>query len=532
MRPAVLATLGAMALVLLIACANVAALVLGQVDARSAELALRRALGANRGRLTQQLAIETMLITLAAGALGAAFAWSGFRVLAHALPLGPWTESATPDGTVFVTAMGIAVVSALLVVLVPAASLWRGDVRDALRSPRTGQVGGRGGRLEGALVVAEVALAVLIATGAALLARSVSNLYALDPGVRAEGVGVVDATLPSGMGRERSRAIIGQLAAALAELPGVRSAGTTQTLPLRGGGYNLPISIEGVPDTQGMSTEYRMVTPGYLESAGFVLLEGRTIAETDGPDAERIVVINEALAQMYFPGVDPIGQRLGGDIGSFARVVGVVASAAERNLTDDAVPVRYVPIAQMPWVDPPQSLVFYTEPGIEPVTLLNAARRTVEATAPGVAVRETTTMSRVLDNAVGPARQVRSLLFLFTGLALALGAVGVYGIMAHFVARRRRDWAIRMALGLSSLRAVAGVVGRGALLVAAGIGVGMLAAAGLARLLSSFLYGVRVIDPAAFAAAGVALFAVGLMAGLVPALRVVTTDLVAVLREQ
>lgn len=532
MRPALLATLGAMALVLLIACANVSALVLAQVDARSVELALRRALGANRRRLTQQLVVETMLLAFAAGVTGAGFAAGGFRVLAHALPLGAWTETATPDWTVFTSAMGIAIVAALLVVLVSTASLGRGDLHDQLRGTRTGQVDGRGGRLEGALVVAEVALAVLIATGAALLARSVSNLYALDPGVRTEGVGVVDVTLPGGIGRGRQTATLERLAAALSALPGVRSAGTSQTLPLRGGGYNLTISIEGGPDAEGMSTEYRMITPGYLESAGLELLAGRAIAATDGSGAERVVVINQALADTYFAGVDPIGQRVGGDIGSFARVIGVVGNAAERGLTDDPVPVRYVPLAQMTWVDPPQSLVFRMEPGIDAVALLSAARLEVGAVAPGVAVRETTTMSRLLDAAIGPARQVRSLLFLLTGLALGLGAVGVYGIMAHFVGRRRRDWAIRMALGLSSMRAVAEVVGRGASLVAAGIGLGLVAAAALARLLSSFLYGVDAIDPVAFTAAAAALLAVGLLAALVPARRVATTDLAIVLREQ
>ena len=203
MRPALLATLGAMALILLIACANVAALMLGQVDARSVEFAVRSALGANRQRLTQPLIVEALLIATAAGALGAALAWGGFTVVTRALPLGAWAESAAPDWRVFASAMAIAVAAALLVILVPTVSLYRGDLRGVLSSARTGGIEGRGGRLENGLVIAEVALAVMIAAGAALLARSVANLYAVDPGVRTEGVAVVDVMLGGTLNRAR-----------------------------------------------------------------------------------------------------------------------------------------------------------------------------------------------------------------------------------------------------------------------------------------------------------------------------------------
>jgi predicted permease len=525
MRPALLATLGAMALILLIACANVSALMLLQVDARSAELAVRLALGANRGRLAQQLVVEASLIASAAGLLGTALAWAGFRLLARALPLGAWAEVSAPDWTVFAFAMAIAIAAALLVVLVPTIALRRGDLRDALARARTGGLQGRGARLENGLVVAEVALAVLIAAGAALLARSVANLYALDPGVRTSEVGVLDVTI-----RERQRQTVAELTAALAELPGVRSVAAAQKLPLRDGGYNLPMQIEGQANAQ-LTTEYRIVTAGYLETMGIALRQGRTITQTDRRDTERVVVINEALARKHFPDVNPIGQRIGDNAGEFARVIGVVANATERRLIDGAEPVRYVALAQMPWVDEVQSLVLHTESGADPAALLDAARRAVERVAPGVAVRAVTTMSRVRDTAVGPARQVMSLLSLLTALALTLGAVGIYGVIAHFAARRRRDWAIRIALGLPGARVVTHVLGHGALLMAMGIGIGVLAAAVLARLLSSFLYGVQAIDPIAFAVAGVALLIVGLLAAFGPAWRAGTTDPAIVLRE-
>jgi predicted permease len=516
-----------MGLILLIACANVAALMLGQVDARASELAVRSALGANRRRLTQQLVAEALLVAAAAGALGAGLATAGFRVVARALPLGAWGEAAAPDWTVFASAMAIALIASLLVAVVPTVSLWRGHARGALARARTGGLEGRGGRLENGLVVAEVALAVLVASGAALLARSVTNLYAIDPGVRTEDVAVVDVML----GRGQRRAI-DELTAALVALPGVRAAAVAQTLPLRGGGYNHPLEVERRPELRGMTTEFRVVTAGYLELMGFALRAGRTIGESDRHDTEPVVVINEALARAYFAGVDPIGERLGDGInGRFVRVVGVVANAAERRLTDGAVPARYVPVAQMPWVDQPQSLVIRAAPGVDPGALLDAARHTVERVVPGVAVRSVTTMSRVLDGAVGPARQVMALLSLLTALALTLGAVGIYGVIAHFAARRQRDWAIRVALGLPGARVVSHILGHGAALVAAGVGIGVAAAAALARLLASFLYGVGALDPLAFAAAAAALLVVGLLAALVPARRAGRVDPAVALRE-
>jgi putative ABC transport system permease protein len=532
MRPALFATLGAMALILLIGCANVAALVLGQVDARSTEFAVRSALGAKRLRLAQQLIVEVLLVAAGAGALGAALAWAGFTVISNALPLGAWAESAAPDWHVFASAMLIAVAASLLVMLVPVISLYHGDLRGLLSGIRTGGIHSRGGRLENSLVIVQVALAVMIAAGATLLARSVANLYAVEPGVRTDGVAVVDLVLRGGGNRVRHEQALTELLSALRALPGVHSVGAAQQLPLRDGGYRMGLTIPERPEIKPLATEYRIVTPGYLESMGIDVRHGRTINNIDRQATERVVVINEAFAQQHFPGIDPLGKLVSEDAAAPSRIVGVVANAAEKRLIDPAEPVRYVALAQMPWMDEAQSLVLRAMPGADETSLLEAARRTIARVVPGAAVQQTTTMRRVLDAAIGPARQVVMLLSLMTALSLILGAIGVYGVIAHYAARRRRDWAIRVALGLPGSRVISHVVGHGALLVTAGIVVGGAGAAMLTRLLSSFLYGVSAIDPIAFVTAGAALLAVGTVAALLPAWRAGTADPLIALREQ
>ena len=532
MQPALLATLAATALILVIGCANVAALVLGQVDARSLEFAVRSAIGAQRRRLAQQLIVEVLVVAAAAGMLGAGLAWMGFTIVTNALPLGAWASDA-PDWRVFGTAMAIAVASAVLVVLVPLFSLYRGDLRSVLSGARTGGIQGRGGRLESALVVAQVALAVMIAAGAALLVRSVANMYAVEPGVRVDGVAVVDMMFEGTLDRASRESAVNELERLLRELPGVASVGTTQTLPLRGGGYRAGLHIDERPELGDAATEYRIVTPGYLESLGFALVRGRLISNDDRMTAERVVVINEAFARTYFPGVDPLGRSIGGDGGPRpSRIVGVVSDAVEKGLTEPAEPVRYVPLAQVLWMDDYRSIVLRTAPAVAETSLLEEVRRTIARVAPSAVVQQTTTMRRVLDTAVGPARQVVVLLSLLTALALILGAVGVYGVMTHFATRRRRDWAIRVAIGLPGSRVITDILGHGAMLVSAGIVAGIASAAMLTRLLASFLFDVSVLDPIAFATAGAALFGVGLAAALVPALRAGMADPLEALREQ
>ena len=537
MKPAVAATFVAMALILLIACVNVAALMLGQVEGRASELAVRSALGATHGRITQQLVIEALLLGVIAGVVGGGAAAGGFRILAQALPIGAWADAATFDWTMFVVALAIAITAVLLVALVPTMALWRGGLRGALSGGRTGGLQGRGGKLERSLVVAEVALAMLIASGAALLVRSVQNLYAIDPGIDTRGVAVVDIVTSATMNGNARVEAINRIMVELEQLPGVKSVASSMKIPLRGGGNSFGIGLEGQPPVDGASpfTYFRIVTPRYFETMGIRVVQGQNFTGNeiwDVPaDGEMAVIINEALAKQYFPDQNPVGRRLLGGFGVPQRIIGVVSNVSEGALTDEKEPVRYY-IQQQALFGNAVSIVLKMQRPQDAEAILDDARRTVHRVSPEFAVQGTTTMQRVFDHAIGPARQIMTLLSLLSGLALLLGAVGIYGVIAHFAARRQRDWAIRVALGLPGTRVMTHIVRQGVTLAIVGVVIGALGAAALTRLLSSFLHGVSSVDPVAFAAASVALLVIGAAAAFVPARRAGLTDPASVLREQ
>lgn len=482
MRPSLLAALAAMGVILLIACATLAALMLGQVDARAAETAVRAALGANRQRLVQQLVIESMLVGLLAGAAGAALAVAGFEVLLRSLPLGALAETARLDWTVFWTSMIGALVAAVGVAFIPSLAMWRSSaLQSTMARARTSGVGRRGGRLEGGLVIAQMALAVLLAAGAGLLIRSVANLRAIDPGVAVAGVVVVDATMPTRLTAAERRQAIDAVLPLLRALPGVTAVAAGQKLPLRGIGDNWGIGILGQPDLGGATTAFRMVTRDYFAALGTPVVRGRSFGPSDREGSPRVVIVNEALAAKFFPGEDPLGRTLQTFDETGERIIGVVRNIAEAGLTDPFGPARYRLYDHVPPVSHQVSFVLRTDEG-QVAPLLDAARATI-ARDGRLAVQQTTTMANIFNLATGPAGQVIRLLSLLAGLALVLGAVGIYGVISHYVSRRSRDCGIRIALGQQPSRVVRQVVGRGAALVAAGSAIGVATALVLTRLL-------------------------------------------------
>jgi putative ABC transport system permease protein len=363
------------------------------------------------------------------------------------------------------------------------------------------------------------------------LIRSVANLRKIDPGVNVAALGVLDATMPTQLNTEARRRAILDSIPVLRAVPGVRAVAASQKLPLRGSGDNWGLRIAGRPDLDGSTTAFRMVTHDYFQTLGIELRKGRTFEPTDRAATERVVVVNEALAAKYFGSEDPIGRVLMtfGDTGE--RIIGVVENAAEADLTDAPVPARYILYDQLPTVWNEVSFVIRAEAPAQLPAALQAARAALRRDAPQLAIRKVDTMNAVLQTAIGPAGQLATLLTLLAGLALILGAVGVYGVIGHFVSRRTRDYGVYIALGLEPRRIVVQVVKKGLALVAAGAVIGIVSAVLLTGLLSSLLYGVTAADPIALVGAVAALLIVGALAALIPGWRASNTDPAVVLRQ-
>jgi ABC-type antimicrobial peptide transport system permease subunit len=358
------------------------------------------------------------------------------------------------------------------------------------------------------------------------------NLYAVDPGVDTGSVAVIDALAGNGTPAE-TRISVERMVTELSGLPGVTSAAGAMKIPLTGRGNSMGLLIPGRPEIKDVTTYFRVGTVDYLPTMGARITQGRNFTTADkvqGPEVA--VIINETMARRFFPEDDPIGKVLEGGWGVKERVIGVAQDVAEGQLTDAPSLTRYYLAGTVPWFIPSATLVVRTHAGTDPAAILESARRAVQRAAPSFAVSRTTTMARILDDAVGPARQIMSLLSLLAGLALVLAAIGIYGVIAHFVSRRKRDWAIRVALGLSGGQVVAQVVKQGVVLAALGILFGTAATMVLSRLLTTLLYGVSTVDPIAFAAAGLGLLAIGTGAAFIPARRAGMTDPALVLREQ
>jgi predicted permease len=533
-RPGLVATLVAMTLIFLIACVNVATLMLGQVGARSTELAVRAAIGAGRQRLVQQLTIESVMLGIAAGAVGALLAVAGFRVLVRSLPLGELAETVEIDWTLFWASTLAALAAATLIGLISTTAMVRSNLQRSLATTRTGGVSARGGRLESSLVVAQIALAVLLAAGAGLLIRSAANLRGIDVGVDLDTIAVIDVTAPAQMDAEQRRQAYLAVLPSLREVFGAQAAAATQRLPLRGSSDNWGVSVPGRPELDDTSTFMRVVTPEYFQTMGIGVRQGRGFVPTDADSPRRVVVINEAMAAKYFPGENPVGRIVNtGFDEQGEQVIGVVENVAEGELTDMAAPARYMLYPHVGnGVLPGATFVLRAASPSDVPALLQAARSAIQRGAPQLAVNETTTMQAVFDRAMGPTGQVVTLVTLLATLALVLGAVGVYGAMSHFVSRRTRDYGICISLGLLPAQVLLQVVRRGTMMVLAGGLLGVVAALMLTRLLASLLYDVAATDPLTLTTAVAVLVLIGALAAFIPARRASRTDPAVVLRQQ
>ena len=551
-RPALLILLGAVGLVLAIACANVANLMVVRGESRRHEIALRAAVGASRFQLLRQLLIESLLLAALGGVAGGILAtW------AHSLFLGllpreiPRLSEVALDGNVLIFGAAVALATGLLAGFLPAIRTSGADLGAALRAGRGSAHGRRGGRLRSGLVVSEVALAMVLVICAGLLIRSFWKLQGVDPGYHTDGVLTLRLELPGSAYPEDSdvASFYERLRHTLAALPGVESVGAVTHLPLatgRGDWNFYPDDRVIAPGERSPRGDWQIVTPGYFETLGITVREGRGLEERDAAGAPPVLIVNQSLAEKYWPGGSPVGvrARLGGnDDNPHATIVGVVADIRYEGLDREAVPEIYIPHAQAPHVmgrGPARALTLLlrtTSPRrgadeTRPEALIPAARAEIAALDDDLPVADLRTLAQVRSGSMALSRVSMALLSGFAVLALALGAVGIFGVISYLVARRTREIGVRMALGARRQNVVGLVVGAGMRLALAGLAVGLVAAFALTRLLGSLLYAVAPADPVTYVTVAVMLALVAFCASYLPARRASGIDPIEALREE
>jgi putative ABC transport system permease protein len=535
-RPVLLILLGAVGLLLLIACANLANLLLARAATREKEIAIRGALGAGRGRIVRQLVTESLVLAMAGGALGLILASYGVQAMRAVVPdMFPMLQHMSVDLRVLAFTLGISIATGLLFGLVPA---WRSshtDLNTTLKeSASRSEGGGSSHRIRSFLLASEVALAVLLSVSAGLLLRSFVRVMAVDPGVRTANVLTMNLSLPdSRYDSPLKRATFYKsLTERLETLPGIRSAGAVMFLPLRVSILSFRIGVNSfviqgrppVPQDQRPQADYRIATPGYFGTMGIALRQGRLLDPHDDLNAKRVALVNEAMVRKHFAHENPLGQHL--VMGEPTEIVGVVADAKMYGLDAPVEPAVYVPHMQHPAV----SMGVAVRTAGDPTAMGSAVRREIlklDAEQPISSVR---TMEDVLSDSLMLRRATMLMLIVFALLALTLATVGIYGLTAYSVSRRTHEIGLRVALGASRPQILRLVVGRGLVTSIIGAAIGVGAAFLLTRGLSGMLYGVTATDPLVFAGVPLLLIAVSIVASYVPARKATTIDPLVALR--
>jgi putative ABC transport system permease protein len=529
--------LAAVGFLLLMACANVANLLLERGAGRKKEIAVRVALGASGWRIAAQLLLESLLLSLAGGALGVGLARAAVALLARFGPANiPGLAQAAVDARMLLFALACSLASGLLFGAVPALQARSANLSAALTDGGRGGTMGRAGRaLRNGLVVFEMALAVVVLIGAGLLMRSFVRLRAVDPGFRSAGLLTFRLSNLGGAGArpEQRAALLGQLRERIGALPGVRGVAAVSALPLSGKNVGTTFSIAGrpapPPDRRPMAL-LRTATPAYFQVMGIALATGREFSAADDGRAAAIAVVSRAMAKRFWPQGSPLGEHVLLDAfpGRTAEVVGVAGDVKPETLDGDDWPTVYVPYAQSPAAL--MNLVVRAAP--PPLSLAAAAEREVHRLDPDQPVAEPRAMDAVLDRVLAGPRFNAALLALFAELAFTLAAVGIYGVISCDVAQRTREIGIRAAMGARPADVLLLILGQGARLAAGGIALGLTAAFALTRLMASLLFEVKPTDAWTFAAISLLLGAVALVASYLPARRAMATDPMAALRHE
>jgi len=525
--------------VLLIACANLANLMLARVGARQKEIAVRTAVGASRLRIVRQLLTESIMLAVIGGAAALLLAtWAVRWIVSLSADTVPRAHEISVDPRVAGFTLLVSVVTGLLFGLAPALQASRPDLTDALKESGRTTAGLRRNRLRSTLVASEVALSLVLLIGAGLMIRSFARLNQIDAGFKAAQVMTLAVVLlPTKYPKEEQVAqTYSQILERAANSPGVLSAAATSYLPLTGSNESDSFTIEGRPPIAKEaepSTDYRIVTPRYFESMGMPLLAGRDFADTDTRQSPNVVVINDVFARRHFAGENPLGHRLRlqGQARDPLLIIGVVADARDIWLDQEPTPEVYVPFLQDPLsTEYPRAMTIVARTKSDPDAIagtLRAAVTSVDKTLPVYAVKPMTEYQR---ESLLRRRFSLILLTVFSCIALALATVGIYGVISYGVSQRTHEMGIRMALGAKPRDVLTLVVRQAMMLALGGVGIGLLAAWGLTRLMKSLLFNVGVTDPLTFVAIALLMTLIALLACMVPALRATRIDPLIALR--
>ncbi|HEV8484556.1 MAG TPA: ABC transporter permease [Blastocatellia bacterium] len=548
-RTPLLVLLGAVGLVLLIACANIANLLLGRAATRSREIAVRECLGASSFRIVRQLLTESVLLSLMGSGLGLVLAFSGVQVLKNlSLTEGsrieqlhlssisiPRIEQVQIDLRVLLFTLGLALLTGLLFGLAPALRASRVNFHEAMKEGTRSSASGSSRRLTNGFVIAQIALSLVLLVGAGLLLESFRNLQSVDPGFRAENVWVGRLELPSQQyaNDAQIRQFYRQLLERVENLPGVQVAGLCQRLPFFGGGDGNVFAIEGhetMPGEQIPTTWWRDVSPGYFKAMGIPILKGRAFQNTDTETSLRVAIVDEKFARAHWPNEEPVGKRIrfSWSKDSLMTVVGVAASVKHRRLDEDSRDYVYWPVSQ----HVQSSMYLVARTAIKPETLTATVRSQVSALDPELPLFEVRTMEEAVSGSLSTKRLTNLLLAGFALTALLLAVVGIYGVMSLNVNNRIHEFGIRLALGAQPGAVLRLVLGQGMKLSLIGVGTGLLGALWVTDFLKSLLFQVQATDPMIFAGVAVALCLATILACYIPARRATNIEPIVALRHE
>ncbi|MCP9495921.1 MAG: ABC transporter permease [Pyrinomonadaceae bacterium MAG19_C2-C3] len=537
-KPALLILLGAVGLVLLIACANVANLLLARAAVRQKEIAVRIALGASRLRLIRQFLTESILLSVLGGVVGLLLSLWGVKLLKAFIPENiSQVQSVTVDAKVLLFTLLVSLLTGLIFGLAPITQASNFNLNETLKEGgRDSATGSRGNRIRGLLVVTEVAISLILLIGAGLLINSFLRLRNVDTGFRADNLLTMRIVLPTLKYPDQTRrtAFYTELVSRIENLPGVQTAAVTNWIPLVQQGDSQGISIEGRPDPgpgKNPVVVTRVVSPDYFSTMGIQLLQGRQFGDQDRVDSPRVIVVSQEMARRYWQGEDPLGKRIktGGanSPNPWMEIVGVTKDVRQVKLDADPKPQMYVPYTQ-PVFFQPSHLVVRTD--VEPRSLAATVRKTVWEIDKDQPVSNISTMEDVLSESIARQRFSMLLLGIFAAVALVLAAVGIYGVMSYSITQRTHEIGIRMALGAQASDVLKLAIGGGLKLVFIGVAIGLALSFVLTRLMSSLLFGVTATDPLTFVAVSLSLIVVALAACFVPARRATKVDPLIALR--